>query len=80
MAENKQYHYVVQYDVNTKSFYIDWDVTAVVLDEDRGTIFDTRTEEWVSYLENPELEQDYKDHSDILADALNDYNNLRNEE
>lgn len=76
----KQFHYVVMYDEGTKEFYIDWDVTDVNLDSDRGTIFDTKTEEWTACAEDEQVEERYRDMSDILADALADYNRVRNEE
>ena len=42
----KQYHFVVMISSDTGELRIDWDTTQGMLEEDRGTIFDTDTQEW----------------------------------
>jgi hypothetical protein len=42
----KQYHYVIVYDEGKNEYSIDWDTTAVMLEENQGTVFDKDTQEW----------------------------------
>ena len=62
----KQYHFVLVVDADTNELSIDWDTTQIVLEEDRGTIFDTNTQEW----EVGFGEKDYELVADKVADKL----------
>ena len=63
-----QYHYVVCYDGQTDSWYVDVDTAMVVFHE--SPVFDTDTQEWVH---EPELEvaDCYAELEDALASLLN---------
>ena len=75
----KQFHYVVMFDTETKEWGIEWDTTDVMLEQNQGTIFDTKTSEWETCGTDEVLEEDYRDSSDVLADLLSEYNRLKKE-
>jgi len=77
---SKQYHYVVMFDEDTKEWSIEWDTTDVMLEQVENTVFHKDTTEWTMSSVDEDTEQDYRDTSDVLADILNNYNTLRNEE
>lgn len=70
----KQYHYVVMFDEERKEWSIEWDTTDVMLEQVEGTVFDTETTEWTTSSDTEDIEQGYRDTSDVLAELLNSYN------
>ena len=62
----KQYHFVLMFDDETKELSIDWDTTQIALEEDRGTIFDTDTQDWELGFD----EADYEAIADKVAKKL----------
>jgi hypothetical protein len=68
------------FDEDTKEWSIEWDTTDVMLEQVENTVFHKDTTEWTMSSVDEDTEQDYRDTSDVLADILNNYNTLRNEE
>lgn len=63
---SKQYHFVLMVDADTNELSIDWDTTQIVLEEDRGTVFDTDTQEWDLGFSD----QNYENVANKLADKF----------
>jgi hypothetical protein len=57
---SKQYHYVVLFDEESKTWEIDFEVS---INYDEGNVWDTQTQEW-SYIDSSEAE-------DIIIQDLN---------
>jgi len=49
---SRQYHYVVLFDEELKTWEIDFDVS---INYDEGNVWDTKTQEW-TYVESSEVE------------------------
>ena len=57
---SKQYHYVVFFDEESKTWEIDFDIS---INYDNGNVWDTQTQEW-SYIDSSKAE-------DIIIQDLN---------
>lgn len=64
---SKQYHWVVVYDEDWGAFMVDAETTSVMLEEDRGTVYDKTTGRWEFAEEGSEEEAEYQRLEEILA-------------
>ena len=64
---SKQYHWVVVYDEDWGAFMVDAETTSVMLEEDRGTVYDKTTGRWEFAEEDSEEEAEYQRLEEILA-------------
>ena len=71
----KQFHFVVQYDTDTREFSLDLDTLYAKFPE--GFVFDKDTQEWESA--EPD-EQEYLNHEDFLSGWLQKINEELNAE
>lgn len=75
----KQYHFVVQFDTETKEFSLDIDTLTAKFHS--GVMFDKDTQEWISSSDADDYEQtDYLAKEDILAGWLQKVNEVLEEE
>lgn len=75
---SKQYHFVVQFDTESKEFSLDIDTLNANFNN--GVVFDTTTQEWVADPEADNLEEGYFASEDILAGWLQKANSTIQEE
>lgn len=75
---SKQYHFVVNYDTDTKRWSIDPETLEAQFHN--GEVWDKTAEEWEGFRNTDEMEEDFTSREDVLSEILRDYNQLLDEE